>query len=494
MKTSIIIFICLLIQNVTFAQNAKGCIPDIIDTNMVKLKDFSGLRAPLPSSYSLEAYAPAVGDQGNLGSCTSWATNYCAFTMVKRIESGNNYLTPFSALDLHNRIKASNGEPPCSDGARISEALQILQSYGAGRDYYSCSYASANKYYNDRLYDWDLLSLSITDVKKALFEKNPVVIAAYCYQNDWGLTSNHVNGVWNGYSGGAADGGHAMCVIAYDDYKYGGAFKIQNSWGTSWGTGGYFWIKYSDFFKTVYQAFAVSPKPGNYQSDDVFGEQINADYFRVQNNCSLTVYVSVSQNINGGVETDGWYSVASGSSIDINISDRYTNEFYWMATANYNGSYIDWYDANGSNRCFSRDRHHMEGAYSSYCPEMKPYYRDEPSSGTYYHLRTLSCPNVTTRGGEIQFSAANSIAYGSPQLNNENDNKNWNTGPLIDLYTGKQIQEVTENGETFYAVFYLKKGKIIEFKGSKEELSKLRYLKFSSKQSAEYWLKLGDGN
>jgi hypothetical protein len=137
MKTSVIIVICILIQNVTFAQNAKGCIPDIIDTNMVMLKDFSGLRAPLPSSYSLEAYAPAVGDQGILGSCTSWATNYCAFTMVKRIESGNNYLTPFSALDLHNRIKASNSEPPCSDGARISEALQILQSYGAGRDYYS---------------------------------------------------------------------------------------------------------------------------------------------------------------------------------------------------------------------------------------------------------------------------------------------------------------------------------------------------------------------
>ena len=125
---------------------------------------------------------------------------------------------------------------------------------------------------------------------------------------------------------------------------------------------------------------------------------------------------------------------------------------------------------------------------------MKPYYRDEPSSGTYYHLRTLSCPNVTTRGGEIQISAANSIAYGSPQLNTENDNKNWNSGPLIDPYTGKQIQEVTENGETFYAVFYLKKGKIIEFKGSKEELSKLRYLKFSTKQNAEYWLKLGDGN
>jgi hypothetical protein len=45
-----------------------------------------------------------------------------------------------------------------------------------------------------------------------------------------------------------------MCVVGYDDDKYGGAFEIQNSWGEGWGNKGYIWVKYSDFAKFVYQA------------------------------------------------------------------------------------------------------------------------------------------------------------------------------------------------------------------------------------------------
>ena len=42
-------------------------------------------------------------------------------------------------------------------------------------------------------------------------------------------------------------GGHAMCVIGYDDRKFGGAFQIMNSWGPEWGKNGVAWVKYGDF-------------------------------------------------------------------------------------------------------------------------------------------------------------------------------------------------------------------------------------------------------
>jgi C1A family cysteine protease len=42
---------------------------------------------------------------------------------------------------------------------------------------------------------------------------------------------------------------HAICIIGYDDKRYGGAFEIVNSWGSDWGNGGYLWIKYNDFYK-----------------------------------------------------------------------------------------------------------------------------------------------------------------------------------------------------------------------------------------------------
>ena len=33
-------------------------------------------------------------------------------------------------------------------------------------------------------------------------------------------------------------GGHAMCVISYDDRKFGGTFQIMNSWTEKWATTG----------------------------------------------------------------------------------------------------------------------------------------------------------------------------------------------------------------------------------------------------------------
>lgn len=36
-----------------------------------------------------------------------------------------------------------------------------------------------------------------------------------------------------------------MAVIGYDDTRQ--MYKVQNSWGTDWGAGGYFWISYADF-------------------------------------------------------------------------------------------------------------------------------------------------------------------------------------------------------------------------------------------------------
>ena len=48
------------------------------------------------------------------------------------------------------------------------------------------------------------------------------------------------------------NGGHAMCIIAYDDNKFDGAFLVQNSWGEDWGKDGYFWLPYSEITEHDY--------------------------------------------------------------------------------------------------------------------------------------------------------------------------------------------------------------------------------------------------
>ena len=60
-------------------------------------------------------------------------------------------------------------------------------------------------------------------------------------------------------------GGHAMCVIGYDDYKVknekaGVAFQIMNSWGPEWGNNGIGWVRYSDFDIFAKEAYAVYPQ------------------------------------------------------------------------------------------------------------------------------------------------------------------------------------------------------------------------------------------
>ena len=52
-----------------------------------------------------------------------------------------------------------------------------------------------------------------------------------------------------------AGGGHAITIIGYDDYKFGGSFRIINSYGSDWGDAGFFWMTYDDFEEAVSDAY-----------------------------------------------------------------------------------------------------------------------------------------------------------------------------------------------------------------------------------------------
>jgi hypothetical protein len=54
-------------------------------------------------------------------------------------------------------------------------------------------------------------------------------------------------------------GGHAMCVVGYDDKKYGGSFLIMNSWGPEWGNNGFAWVRYQHFNYFVREAYGLEP-------------------------------------------------------------------------------------------------------------------------------------------------------------------------------------------------------------------------------------------
>ncbi len=493
-----IVSVFFILVNVTVinAQNfSRGCEIGDIDTTLIQLKKFAKSRAGIPSSYSLKNYAPSVGDQGNLGSCTSWASAYCAFTIVKRIESSNTSRSAFSALNLHNRLKVSKNEDPCSGSSYIADALSFLKTYGCSDDYDVCGYTSATSYYDDKLYDYSYLSVNTTDFKRSISENCPIVFAAAFYHDGWGKSSNLNNGVWSGYYSGNQDGAHAMTIIGYDDYKEGGSFLIQNSWGSSWGANGCFWMKYSDINKVIKFALCLIPDPEG-SNDNGFDnysnyENVNGDYFRINNNCSLTTYISLSQFIDENWETNGWYAINSGSSLDLNISTRTNNSFYWLATANKsNGEKVIWSDdVNGTQMCYDKvNVHKIYNNASSNCPDVASFYQDNPTSGVVYHTRNLTCPNVTTRGGEIEIIAENSIVKLSKDpVHISNLNWDGNTA-LLDPMSGREIESKKDsNGNEIFEI-YMKKGKKVKkFIGSKSELIKLKAFKFQTENNATNW-------
>ncbi|MFN5911989.1 MAG: C1 family peptidase, partial [Bacteroidota bacterium] len=96
----------------------------------------------------------------------------------------------------------------------------------------------------------------VTNVKLAL--ANGLIVSVGVNLTESFQAGSALNyGVWAPTSTEKSIGGHAMCVIGYDDSKYGGAFEVMNSWGTGYGENGFVWIKYNDFKKYVQEAYII---------------------------------------------------------------------------------------------------------------------------------------------------------------------------------------------------------------------------------------------
>ena len=509
MRKILFYFLFVLVYNYNYAQNNNlGLLKEVFDSSKIAYKNFPITRGGLPSFFSLQSYSPSPSSQGPLGSCTSWAGAYCALTIVKGVESGFS-VGAYDPLNLHNRLKALNNEEPCSYGNYISQASLMLKNYGCPKyNNLSCGLAYCNTSYSDKLYNYEYLATNTNSFKYALSqEKSPIVIACKSYPDGWNNTNNLTNGIWNGSCNGIENGAHAMVIIGYDDNKDGGAFLIQNSWGSFWGINGCFWMRYPDINKVIYEAYQYIPDPNklnnNINNNNNISNNININnnpqqYYRFYNNCSLTTYITLSQYKSGSWVTKGWYPISSGNFLDLDITQREADNVYWMATANNNGNYIDWVDKySGTDMCFDRINAHeiydntinRQSANAPSCPNTAKFFKTEINSRNYMVSMSLTCANNTTRGGEaikITSQSALNLSF------DEKSNVQWDgKSSLVDLYSTRIIEPLIEkNNIEQYDLYYIKLNKIIHFKGSKSELVRLYYPKFSSNKNAESYLEV----
>jgi hypothetical protein len=234
----------------------------------------------LASSCSLKMYCPSVGNQGQYGTCVGWSSGYAARTILWAKESGTNSKSEINAhcFSPYFVYRSISTDYSCQNGTQIPDALNILKNKGnvLHQNFASpCPSSIPSRLYDDAksnkienfarvfgLYDDE--EYKIKSIKKSLSEGNPVVIGMMVGASFMGCKSER----WTpdaAFDARFPSGGHAMCVIGYDDKKFGGAVEIINSWGTDWGNQGFVWVKYSDFALYTKYAFElidnIAPKP-----------------------------------------------------------------------------------------------------------------------------------------------------------------------------------------------------------------------------------------
>jgi hypothetical protein len=253
------------------------------------------IKNPMPESVSLLEYCPHRMDQGTQGSCVGWSSAYAARTILHARATGQNPDdVTFSPSYVYNQIAL----PGCQ-GTYMQKAMEVMYEGGAlpfsrfAYDEDDCSkkpseaqkMAAATfrtKGFNRLTMGGDDYRTDLLAIRQNLAQGAPVVIGMMVggsFMSD--MTGQALwtprRSDYNMYG----FGGHAMCVIGYDDYYKGGAFQVMNSWGEEWGDNGIFWIRYNDFDYFTREAYGLYPmgdadKVTSYRLDVEIGLLINS--------------------------------------------------------------------------------------------------------------------------------------------------------------------------------------------------------------------------
>ncbi len=230
------------------------------------ISSFATKRRPMSATFvNLSPAFPPVGNQANSNMCAVFSGVYSIMSAMQKAarasipswvltgsgQFGNNDATTFSPRFTYNQRSVNGG---IDDGTTLIAVLESLRTIGAvplsvvpwnAGDSPAYSYLStytmgiaAN--YRVRQY-WNL-GTNVGTIKSYLAAGYPIYMAMGV-DNVLG-TLNASNAVYSGYDGSKL-GGHAMVFVGYDDSVAGGSFIVLNSWGTTHGINGYFYLPYS---------------------------------------------------------------------------------------------------------------------------------------------------------------------------------------------------------------------------------------------------------
>lgn len=318
----------------------------------------------LPSSYSVVSKLPPIGDQGQYGTCVAWAAAYNLKTTLNAIDknwsaadlaSTNNQ---GSAKDLFLSIPSSQKGNNCN-GTNFEPAFQQLVSRGVASlskvpytNMGGCSQspdASATQQAaQNKLENFRKINIEVQEIKTYVSQNRPIVFGAKLSDNFMTWRSSQVLSSHSTFNRVGQHAYHAMMIVGYDDSKGpNGAFRVVNSWGTSWGDNGFIWIDYRFFVNPQFCFIAFVATNKKSDNFDPIDPPVNptGDYDLVPWNVSddansytnlrnrkmkYNIYNIGTKTINASLRWNVcylYYNAFNAKDFGIIIYDEYTNQY-----------------------------------------------------------------------------------------------------------------------------------------------------------------------
>lgn len=203
----------------------------------------------LPPLVDLRDQDSPIEDQGQLGSCTSFATG-AAIRFGRRKEGLSDFVTSHLFLYYNSRSFFSKGT---DSGATIRDAIKAAANQGDCPEtdwpYDISQFANRpprQAYIDaktDRALKYQSVQQNITVMKNCLAQGLPFVIGISVYESFESQTVEQTGMVPLPKNSEQLLGGHALLVVGYRDSNL--TFIVRNSWSSSWGDSGYCYLPYA---------------------------------------------------------------------------------------------------------------------------------------------------------------------------------------------------------------------------------------------------------
>ena len=306
----LLFFVCFNYAN---AQGLKFSSSDELQNISKPQENQFGFAEEIPSRYSMEEFVPMVLEQQG-GTCVGFSSTYYALSTMYNVKFKINSFKgkvahSFDPYFIYTIMQ--NNVDNCDDGLVFYEAMELLKNAGAKKMFYPPFLTCNSTWTRDEIsntlpykkpyslkefYNLDLEKDNIVKfAKEMIYYDIPVVGGFNITKSLYPYSSNNLSGVkasglWTPSEIEGSEGGHAMCIIGYDDYKYGGAFRVVNSWGSEYGDNGYIWMRYSDFEKYAVEAYVFELNENlDLPNEDKF-ELKDDDYSRIKLGASVGAY------------------------------------------------------------------------------------------------------------------------------------------------------------------------------------------------------------